>query len=120
MRSQQTSRRAASLVEFAFVAPLTFLLLLGLVIGGMGVVRYQQVAWLAREASRWASVHGAQYARETGNPAATANDVYQQVIAQEATALDLSKLSYSVTWNTDNRPYHTTIQNGNVAPLGNR
>src|SRR2546421_3371267 len=105
MRLPRTPRRAASLVEFAIVAPLAFLLLLGLVIGGLGIFRYQQVAFLSREATRWASVHGAKYAQDTGQPAATPADVYQQVIVREATALDLSRLTYSVTWDTSNSQF---------------
>ena len=119
MRFHSKPRRAATTVEFAVVAPLTFLLLLGLLIGGMGIFRYQEMAHLAREASRWASVHGTQYATDTGKPAATANDVYQNVISNQAAALDLSKLTYSVTWNTSNSPYHTTIVNNAVVPVTN-
>ena len=119
MRSHARVRRGAALVEFAIVAPLTFLLVLGLIIGGLGVFRYQQMAHLSREASRWASVHGAQYAADTGKPAATASDVYQQVIAHYAAALDPSKLSYTVVWNSDNRLYHTQITNNKVTAVAN-
>lgn len=119
MRLQRKARRAASAVEFAIVAPLTLLLVLGLLIGGLGAFRYQQMAHLTREASRWASLHGAQYAKDTGKPAATAADVYQQVIAPGAAALDPSKCTYSVTWSTDNRLYHTKIVNNKVVPITN-
>jgi Flp pilus assembly protein TadG len=119
MRLHRKPRRAAAAVEFAVVAPLAFLLLIGLIISVMGVFRFQQMAHLAREASRWASVHGSQYAKETGKPAATAVDVYNQVIAPNATALDFSKLTYSVTWNSDNSPSHTTIVNGKVVAVTN-
>lgn len=112
-------RSAALMVEFALVAPATFLLLLGLLIGGTGVFRYQQIARLARDASHWASVHGTDYAKDTKNPAATAQDVYNQVIAPKATGLDLSQLSYSVTWNTSNSPYHTVIVNGQPVKVAN-
>jgi len=40
-------RQGATTVEFAVVAPATFILLLGIVVGGMGVFRYQEVAHLA-------------------------------------------------------------------------
>jgi Flp pilus assembly protein TadG len=117
LRSQP--RAGGSVVEFAVVSPILFLLLLGLIIGGLGIFRYQQVASLARESSRWASVHGTGYAKATGKPAATATDVYNQIIAPEAVALNLNDLSYSVTWNTDNQPYHTLIVNGNVVAVTN-
>jgi hypothetical protein len=101
------------------VGPVAILFVLALVIGGMGIFRYQELASIAREASRWASVHGAQYQQDTGQSMATAQDVYNNVIAPNAIALDTSKLSYSVTWNTDNRPYHTTIVNNQLVPVQN-
>jgi len=107
------------MVEFAVVAPVTFLLLLGLLIGGLGIFRYQQVARLSRDAARWASVHGTQYAQDTNSPAATAQDVYNQAIAPNAQGLNLSKLTYSVTWNTSNSPYHMATVNGQQAKVAN-
>jgi Flp pilus assembly protein TadG len=112
-------RAGASAVEFAVVAPVAFLFVLALVIGGMGIFRYQELASVAREASRWASVRGAQYQQDTGQPAATAQDVYNNVIAPNAIGMDTTKLSYSVTWNADNRPYHTTIVNNQLVPVSN-
>jgi Flp pilus assembly protein TadG len=111
-------RRGATLVEFAIVAPVLFLLLFGLLIGGGGVFRYQQVAYLAREASRFASLHGAAYHAETGNPAATQADI-TQFCAQKATGLDLSKLTCTVTWNTSNAQFHTVVVNGNTVQVAN-
>jgi Flp pilus assembly protein TadG len=96
-------RRAASAVEFAFVAPVLMLFVFGLVVGAVGIFRYQEVAALAREGSRYASVHGAKYQQATGNTAATPQDVYNNAILPNAAALDLSKLSYNVTWSPDNR-----------------
>ena len=55
--------------------PLTFLLLLGLAVGSLGVFRYQEVGWLAREGSRWASVHGPTYSAEQGGSEATSASV---------------------------------------------
>jgi Flp pilus assembly protein TadG len=119
MRVRLKPRPAATTVEFALVGALTFLLLLGLLIGGLGIFRYQQLARLARDASRWASVHGTEYASSTNSPAATAADVYNQVIAPNATGLDLSRLTYSVTWNTGNSPYHTVTVNGLQVKVAN-
>ncbi len=98
-------RRGATVVECAFVYPITFLLLLGLIIGGLGVFRYQEIASVAREGARWASVHGGQSAREAspliGNPTlTTAGDVYTNAIKPQADAanLDPLSLSYTVSW----------------------
>jgi Flp pilus assembly protein TadG len=107
------------MLELAIVGPITFLLVMGLLIGGMGIFRYNEVASVAREASRWASVHGTQYQTDTGKPAATAQDIYDNAIAPNAVSLDQSKLSYTVTWNTSNSPYHTKIVNNTVVAVGN-
>jgi hypothetical protein len=81
------------------------MLLFSLIICSYGVFRYQEVAALARDAARWASVHGSQYATDSGQAAATQTDVYNNVISTEATGLDLTKLNYSVTWPQGNDPY---------------
>jgi Flp pilus assembly protein TadG len=119
-------RRAATIVEFAVVGPVTLLLLLGLVIGGLGIFRYQQVAHLAREASRWAAVHGADYARETGNAAATPSSVYSQSISPNAVGLDFSRLTCSVVGhdgqplsNTNNGTAHTATVSGKDVSITN-
>jgi len=53
-------------VECAIVYPLTFLLLLGILVGAIAVFRYQEVASLARQGARYASTHGAQFRKDTG------------------------------------------------------
>src|SRR5262245_37729382 len=79
LRSQR--RRGAVLVESAVVFPVFMILLLGLIVGGMGIFRYQQVAWLAREGARYASVRGADYKKEvSGATAATAQTIRDNAI----------------------------------------
>lgn len=119
MLRKPASRRGVAAVEFAVVGPIVFLLLIGLISGTLGVFRYQQLSRLSRDASRWASVHGTQYATDTKKPAATAADVYAQVIQPGATGLDLSKLTYSVTWNTSNDPSRTVTTNGQSVTIAN-
>lgn len=104
MRHARNRRRGATAVEFALTAPLVFFLLLATIIGGFATFRYQQVAALAREASRWASVHGSQYEKETGNSAATPEDVFNMAILPAATAMKPEHLSYEVTWDESNMP----------------
>ena len=101
--TRRSKRRGATVVECAVVFPVTFLLLLGLIIGGMGIFRYQEVASLAREGARWAAVHGGQWAHESNptspNPTlTTANDVSQNAVLPNAVSLDPAGLSCSVTW----------------------
>jgi Flp pilus assembly protein TadG len=112
-------RRAATTVELAIIAPAVFFVLLGLIIGGMGVFRYQQLAHLTREASRWAAMHGTDYAKASGLAAATAADVYNTVILPNAGAMASGRITYSVTWNTTNDPYRTATVGGKVVRINN-
>jgi len=106
-------------VESALVFPVTFLMILSVVIMGLGVFRYQEMSSLARRAARYASVRGTQYARETGKPAATPTDIYNGAIKPYAFSLDLSKLNYSVTYQGTNSPSTPGVRNGDVILNGN-
>ncbi len=105
-RVRHNRRPGAVAVEAAVVLPVLLLLVVGLIVAALGVFRYQQMAHLAREGARWASVHGSQYATDTGNAAATASDVYTTAILPLAVALDTTALTYSVTWQSSNKPYN--------------
>jgi Flp pilus assembly protein TadG len=100
------NRRGVSAVEAAVVYPVTILLLLGTVVLGLGVFRYQQVQGLAREGARYASVHGPQYAADSAAVYATDATVLAH-IEPLAVGLDNTKLSCTVTWNP-NPPLTTT------------
>ncbi len=118
LRVPSLRRPGAVSVEAAVVFPVAMLLLLGLVVGGLGIFRYQQVAWLAREGARYASVRGAQYQQEVSSAkAATKQDVYDNAILPNATLLDPNDLSYDVTWNQNNSPY--TVTSNFAKPVGN-
>jgi Flp pilus assembly protein TadG len=121
-------RRGATVVECAVIYPAAFLILLGLLIGGLGVFRYQQVAHLAREAARYAAVRGSQYQVETGQAAVSVQDVRDYVVSQSAgldssaalldvevflhvTAADGS--TTAVAWGASNKaPYQVISDNG--------
>jgi hypothetical protein len=97
-------RRAATVVEAAVVLPVAFFLILGLVIGGLGVFRYCQVAHLARETARFASVHGYQYAKNNADaitagtlPAVDENYLVTSVARANAVGLDASQLQVTVS-----------------------
>ena len=92
---------------------------LGFIIGVMGVFRYQEVATLSREASRYAAVHGKDYAKETGNPAPTPTDIYNQIIVPKSIALDPSQITYTITYDQTNNPVRPIISNGDVTFIYN-
>jgi Flp pilus assembly protein TadG len=97
LKPERRHPRGAVVVECAVVYPVVFLFILGLLVGGMGVFRYQEVAHLAREGSRYASLHGTSYAQTTGKAAATDTDVYNNAILPNVVALDTRQLKYTGT-----------------------
>lgn len=103
--SSRRRRHGVHLVECAFIYPVVFFVIMAIFVGGMGIFRYQEVASLAREGARWASVRGGQYAQDTGNVAATATDVFNSVIKPGAISMstDSSDLSYTVTWDDNGK-----------------
>lgn len=109
MMLRRQRRTGAALVETALVYPILFLLVLGIIMLGIGVFRYQQVAHAAREGARWAAVHGAKYSQETGNPAATPQDVFDTVILPQMARVSSANISYAVTWNQDNRQTYSYV-----------
>jgi Flp pilus assembly protein TadG len=112
----RSRRRGTTLVELALIYPLTFLLTLGMVVGALGIAKYNEVAYLAREAARYASTHGGQYAFDgaqksitgpnaaawqtqmTNEPAVSSNTNLTNYVTSRAMLLDPTQLSISVSW----------------------
>jgi Flp pilus assembly protein TadG len=101
MLLRRTRRSGTILVESAMIYPILFVVILAIIMLGISVFRYQQVAHISREASRWASVHGNKYAQENNTTAATPQDVCDNAILPFAVGMQTEALTYSVTWNTD-------------------
>lgn len=107
---QRKSRSGATIVEFAVVASVTFFLLLALIVGGLGIFRYQEVAHLAREGARFACTHGGSYnadgyATSTGVPAISSSATMRTYIVPKLILLDASKVTVTASWSkTTNYP----------------
>jgi Flp pilus assembly protein TadG len=96
-------RRGAAVVEFALVAPAVLALIFGVIVGGLGIARYQEVAHLARDCARYASTHGGNYQREgtaqqTGVPAVSSSSDLRSLIETKAATLDPSKITVNISW----------------------
>jgi Flp pilus assembly protein TadG len=124
MQVKKPKRRGAVVVESAVILPVLFLLVIGMVVLGPGVFRYQQVATLAREGARYASVHGAQYAAERSAISKTKilpadyAEIYNNAILPRAVGLDADSIvfdSSSVIWPNGKSPI---IANPNSTPPG--
>jgi Flp pilus assembly protein TadG len=99
MKRIETRQRAgAAAVEAAIVFPVLLILIFGILVGGTGVFRYQQVACEAREAARWASVRGADYQRQTNQTSPTQQQIFDQAVLPYAPNMDATALSIQVEW----------------------
>ncbi len=78
--------------------PIFMLLVCGLLVGGTGVYRYQQVACHAREAARWACVRGADYQRQTQQTSPTEQQILDLAVLPYAVGMDPSALTVQVQW----------------------
>jgi hypothetical protein len=92
-----STRRGVTTAECGVVYSVTMLLIVGTIVEGFGVFRYQQLSLLAREGARWASVHGATYQQEKNQPASTSDDVLKNVISPMMVGLDPTQLTCTLT-----------------------
>src|SRR5438105_12227792 len=98
MSRRHSRRTGAVTLEAAFVYPVLFLFLFGLIVGGLGVMHYQQVACQARETSRFAAVHGSDWAKATAQTSPTAAQIASFVVVPLAAGMDTSQLTVQVQW----------------------
>jgi hypothetical protein len=91
------ARRGLTTAECGVVYSLTMLLIVGTIIEGLGVFRYQQISNLAREGARWASVHGSTYQSEKNASAPTSADVLSNAITPMMVGLDSTQLTCTLT-----------------------
>src|SRR5437868_5783349 len=98
LRSHRPRRRGITLVEAAIVYPVVLLLTIGLCVVGLGVFRYQQVAAVAREGARWASVRGGQWAADgPSRTLTTSDDIRTYAVVPHAAGLDTSANTLTCT-----------------------
>ena len=93
-------RGGAVLVESAIIYGFFFTVLLAVMLLGLAVFRYQEVAHMAREGARYASTHGGQYASENSATAPTADTIYTNAILPHAVGMESGSITYSVAWYT--------------------
>jgi Flp pilus assembly protein TadG len=116
-RRVKPDRSGVTAIECALVYPLMFLLLIGLLVGGMGIFRYQEMSWLAREGARYAVVRGMEYEMEmksrgyTTTKAATADNIRDHVRGL-VHVINPNDVQVTVTWQDQNSPYTVLTNNG--------
>jgi hypothetical protein len=110
----QRRRTASTLAESAIAHAVVVLLTVMVVVVALGVFAYQMVGELAREGARWASVHGGQYAVDTGNAVATQSTIQSTAVIPKAVGLDASQLSVSSASWDDPAEMPIYLRNGAV------
>src|SRR2546423_14369627 len=90
--------RGQSATEFAFIVSLFLMLTMSVISIGRVIYAYDFVSYVAREASRYAAVHGSQ----SKSPAA-ASDITNLVKA-DVHGFDPSGIAVTTTWTPDNSP----------------
>jgi Flp pilus assembly protein TadG len=95
---RRPGRPGVTTVEGAVVFSVLFLCLFALVIGGLGVFRYFEVDFLARESARYLSVRGKNYATDTKNASPTELQTYNQVVLPLAAGMNPKMLTVQMDW----------------------
>lgn len=98
------------MAEAAVVYPVAITMILLTIITGLGMYRHQEVAYLAREGARWASVHGPKYQTDQNAAAPTATDVMTNAINSKLVAITTSQLTPTLTWNVAATPPTITFK----------
>jgi Flp pilus assembly protein TadG len=126
MRVVRTGKRSgAHAVECAIIFPIVLFFIVSIIVGGMGIFRYQQVCYLAREGARYAVVHAGQYQQENAAaiqsgalPNVDDNYLLTNVIMPNASNLDPSSLTVGINFNLSSGSYDwdDTANNNNRWP----
>ncbi len=96
-RRRKLSRGQAG-VEFATTALVTLTVMFGIFVSAMSIYAYNFVSDSARDAVRYAIVHGS-----NSLTPATSSDI-EQVVLNMAYGLDQNDISVATTWTPDNNP----------------
>ena len=91
-------RSGATAGETVVVLAVLFLIVFGILVGGVGVFRYQQVACLSREGARWASVRGGQCYKETDQAPPTAAQIAERAVHPLAVGMNPAAVTVQVEW----------------------
>jgi Flp pilus assembly protein TadG len=86
----------------AIISPLLFMCVIGLFVGGVLSFNRQQVAALAQEGARYASLRGPNYQKAHDKPMATESDVLN-VIRSKAIGMNPQKFTCQLQWLSNNK-----------------
>ncbi|MCI0377031.1 MAG: pilus assembly protein [Gemmataceae bacterium] len=114
----QSRRSGVTIIEGAVVYPLVFFLLIALIVGAIGIFRYQEMSWLAQEGARYAVVRGLDYEIEMKTRGLVAKAVTEADIRNylrgKAQAINGNDLQVKVSWQDLNKAYTVISNQGNA------
>ena len=96
-------RRGTAVIEFAFVAPVLFALTIGTIDVGRLVWSASMLHHMAREATRYASVRGA----DSNNPVTDAD--IRTYVENRIIGMAANDVSVATTWTPNNSPGGTVL-----------
>ncbi len=115
MRLRRFARDGAqTLVEFALILPLMLLIVTGLFDMARAVFQENTLAFAAREASRYAIVHGSASASPAG-PAPLSDQAVKDQVAKYT--IGLTNVTVTVTWPDGNNNRNSRVQVVTTAPF---
>src|SRR5439155_6600149 len=99
------------------VFPLVAFILIAMMVGSLGIFRYQEVVLLSQEGARYASVHGSEYRQEISHSPTpiTKQDVYDKAIKPRMMCLNPANVSYDVTRKDNDQPFGVSGTSGNMS-----
>jgi Flp pilus assembly protein TadG len=102
-RKRGCVRSGGTMVEFAIVAPLLFMIIFGILIGSMVVFCYQELSRLSSEVARYGSVHAATWAKEQNNNVLlTQQNIFDNVLLPRSFMMNAATLEAGSTlWYDD-------------------
>ena len=99
MRSGTTTRRrGVAAAETAVVLSVLLVLVFGIIAGGIGAFRHQQVQCFASEGARWASVRGSGYQSDASGPSPTRQQIVDRAVLPRAVGVRPADLTVEVAW----------------------
>jgi Flp pilus assembly protein TadG len=99
VRAARKDDQGVSVLEFGLVVLVFYAFVFGVMDFGRALYSYHFVSHAAREATRYAIVHGS----ESADPA-TATDIAEYVKSITPNGIDPKAITVSTTWSPDNTP----------------
>lgn len=107
IKSARIKRSGTHVVECALVYPVTFFLIYAIMIGSMGVYRFQEMAHVARDGARYACTHGGEYSKDNATaiaagtlPNVTKSYIVDNIIKPKLFLVDKTKITVDIYFNS--------------------